>query len=76
MNKNSALIILCLASFLVPFMGSAINLSLPQIGESLALKAVSLSWIATAYLITTAVFQVPFARLADLIGWKKNNRIV
>jgi len=52
-------------------MGSAINLSLPQIAESLSLKAVSLTWIATAYLITTAVFQVPFARLADLIGRKK-----
>ena len=71
MNKNSALIVLCVASFLVPFMGSAINLSLPQIAESLSLKAVSLTWIATAYLITTAVFQVPFARLADLIGRKK-----
>ena len=52
-------------------MGSAINLSLPQIGEAFAMKAVSLSWIATAYLITTAVFQVPFARLSDLIGRKK-----
>ena len=71
MNKNSALLVLCLASFLVPFMGSAINLSLPQIGETFALKAVSLGWIATAYLIATAVFQVPFARLADLIGRKK-----
>ena len=71
MNKNSALSVLCLASFLVPFMGSAINLSLPQIGEEFAMKTVSLSWIATAYLITTAVFQIPFARLADLIGRKK-----
>ena len=71
MKKNSALIILCLASFLVPFMGSAINLSLPQIGEAFSLSAVSLSWIATAYLIATAIFQVPFARLADLVGRKK-----
>jgi len=71
MKKNSALLVLCLASFLVPFMGSAINLSLPQIGEALSLKAVSLTWISTAYLIATAIFQVPFARLADLIGRKK-----
>lgn len=35
------------------------------------MKAVSLSWIATAYLIATAIFQVPFARLADLVGRKK-----
>ncbi|GHV58622.1 MFS transporter [Bacteroidia bacterium] len=71
MNKYSALTVLCLASFLVPFMGSAINLSLPQIGAAFSLKAVSLSWIATAYLIATAIFQVPFARWADLVGRKK-----
>jgi EmrB/QacA subfamily drug resistance transporter len=71
MNKKSALTVICLASFLVPFMGSAINLSLPQISNVFEMKAVSLSWIATAYLITTAIFQVPFARLGDLFGRKK-----
>ncbi|MDR1593696.1 MAG: MFS transporter, partial [Prevotellaceae bacterium] len=70
-NKNPALLILCLASFLVPFMGSAINLSLPQIGESFSMGAVSQSWISTIYLIAAAIFQVPFARLADLFGRKK-----
>ncbi|MDR1356699.1 MAG: MFS transporter [Tannerellaceae bacterium] len=70
-NQNGALVTLCLASFLVPFMGSAINLSLPQIGESFAMGAVSQSWIAGAYLIVTAIFQVPFARLADLLGRKR-----
>jgi EmrB/QacA subfamily drug resistance transporter len=70
-NRNLALFVLCSASFLVPFMGSAINLSLPQISATFSMKAVWLSWIATSYLITTAVFQVPFARLADLLGRKK-----
>jgi MFS family permease len=35
------------------------------------MQAISLTWISTSYLIATAVFQVPFARLADLIGRKK-----
>ncbi|GHT46716.1 MFS transporter [Bacteroidia bacterium] len=52
-------------------MGSAINLALPQIGAAFSMKAVSLSWIATSYLIVSAIFQVPFARLGDLIGRKK-----
>jgi EmrB/QacA subfamily drug resistance transporter len=69
--KNPALVIICLASFLVPFMGSAINLSLPRIGQSFSMGAVSQSWIATVYLIASAVFQVPFARLADLFGRRK-----
>jgi EmrB/QacA subfamily drug resistance transporter len=60
-----------MAAFLVPFMGSAINLALPQISGTFSLTAVSLSWIASSYLITSAIFQVPFARLADLIGRKK-----
>ncbi|MDR1500346.1 MAG: MFS transporter, partial [Tannerellaceae bacterium] len=67
-NRASALAVLCLASFLVPFMGSAVNLSLPQIGASFSMGAVSQSWIASVYLITTAIFQVPFARLADMLG--------
>jgi EmrB/QacA subfamily drug resistance transporter len=70
-NKNSALFVLCLSAFLVPFMGSAINLALPVIGKSLNMNAISLSWVSTSYLIATAVFQVPFARFADIIGRKK-----
>ncbi|MDL2320500.1 MFS transporter [Alistipes sp. OttesenSCG-928-B03] len=70
-SPNRALAVLSLASFLVPFMGSAINLALPQISEDLSMRAVSLTWIATAYLISTAIFQIPFARIADLVGRKK-----
>lgn len=66
-----ALVVLCLSAFLVPFMGSALNLALPQISEDFSMKAIELGWMATAYLISTAIFQVPFARLADLLGRKK-----
>ncbi len=60
-----------MASFIVPFMGSSINLAMPQIGSTLSLKAVSLTWMATAYMIATAVFQIPFARLADMVGRRR-----
>jgi hypothetical protein len=49
--KSKALLIICLAAFLVAFMGSAINPALPKIGEAFSMKAVSLSWIATSYRI-------------------------
>lgn len=71
MKTGSALLVLCFASFLVPFMGSAINLSMPQIGKIFSMGTVSQSWIATVYLITSAICQVPFTRLADLFGRKK-----
>jgi MFS family permease len=52
-------------------MGSSINLALPQIGETFSMNAITLTWLSTIYLISTAIFQVPFARLADLIGRRK-----
>ncbi|MDR0873909.1 MAG: MFS transporter, partial [Prevotellaceae bacterium] len=71
MNANRGLIVICTAAFLVPFMGSSLNLALPEISDTLSMKAVTLTWLATAYLISTAIFQIPFARLADLLGRKK-----
>ena len=70
-NATRGLIAISMAAFMVPFMGSSINLALPRISEDFSMKAVALTWMATAYLIATAIFQIPFARLADLVGRKK-----
>jgi EmrB/QacA subfamily drug resistance transporter len=69
--KWSALIATTLAAFLPPFMGSSINIALPSIGNEFALDAVSLSWVATSYLLAAAMFLVPFGRIADIYGRKK-----
>jgi len=60
-----------LASFLTPFMGSAINLAIPDIGVDFNTGAALLSWIVTCYLLTTAALLLPFGRLADIVGRKK-----
>ncbi|MDR3060690.1 MAG: MFS transporter [Dysgonamonadaceae bacterium] len=70
-QPNKALLVLCMSAFLVPFMGSALNLALPEIGKTFSLDVVTLTWTATAYLLSSAIFQIPFARWADLIGRKK-----
>ncbi len=70
-SKTYVLIAATLGSFLSPFMGSAINLALPTIGDELGMDAVLLGWVATAYLIAAAVFLVPFGRLADIHGRKR-----
>lgn len=70
-DPKKALAVLCLASFLVPFMGASLNLSLPQISNAFSMNAVTLTWISTAYLISSAVFQVPFAKVGDRVGRKK-----
>jgi EmrB/QacA subfamily drug resistance transporter len=69
--KRSALLIATLASFLTPFMVSSINIALPAIGREFSMTAVALSWVPTSYLLSAAMFLVPFGRLADIHGRKK-----
>jgi len=70
-TKRSVLIVVTLGAFLTPFMGSAVNIALPSIGNEFAMDAVLLSWVATSYLLAAAVFLVPFGRIADIYGRKK-----
>ena len=70
-NKNVVLAIAILSSFLTPFTSSSINIALPSIGTKLSLGAISLNWVATAYLLAAAAFLVPFGRLADIRGRKR-----
>ena len=69
--KKSVLIIAIIGSFIIPFMGSSINVALPDIGKTFKIDAVLLSWIATAYLLAAGVVLVPFGRLGDIYGRKK-----
>jgi len=52
-------------------MGSSVNIALPTIGHEFGLDAVTLSWIATSFLLAAAVLIVPFGRLADIKGRKR-----
>ncbi len=70
-QPNRILLVMCMSAFLVPFMGSSLNLALPEISKAFSFKAVTLTWMATAYLISSAIFQIPFARFADLVGRRK-----
>ena len=64
-------VVICLAASLVPFMGSSLNLALPHINKELNLTALTSSWLQTTYLLSTAIFQIPAARVADILGRKK-----
>lgn len=69
--RRSALVVATMASFLTPFLASAVNVALPAIGMSLHMNAVALSWVATTFILAAAVCLVPFGRVADAIGRKK-----
>jgi len=69
--KKSVLLVATFAAFLTPFLGSAINLALPAIGKDLNASAIELGWIISSFILSSAIFLLPFGRLADIIGRKK-----
>ncbi len=69
--KRSVLLVSAFAAFLTPFLGSAINLALPAIGKEFNATAIELGWIASSFILSSAIFILPFGRLADIAGRKK-----
>jgi EmrB/QacA subfamily drug resistance transporter len=69
--KRTVLFIACLSAFIVPFIGSSVNIALPTIGTEFKIDAVTLGWVPTSYLLASAMFLLPFGRIADIYGRKK-----
>jgi MFS family permease len=69
--KRSVLLVTAFAAFLTPFLGSAINLALPAIAKDFNTTAIELGWIASSFILSAAMFLLPFGRLADIVGRKK-----
>ncbi|MHC1578986.1 MAG: MFS transporter, partial [Dehalococcoidia bacterium] len=70
-SKGVVLLITTTASFIFTFMSSAVNIALPVLGKELSLDAITLGWIATAYLLSSATLLVPFGKIADIYGRKR-----
>ena len=69
--KKSVLVVTTFAAFLAPFLSSAVNLALPSIGKDLNANALSLGWVISSYILSTAIFLMPFGKLGDIAGRKK-----
>lgn len=69
--KKAVLLISVTTSFLTAFIGSSVNVALPSIENEFKIDAVTLAWISSSYLLTTAAFLLPFGKLADIKGRKK-----
>jgi EmrB/QacA subfamily drug resistance transporter len=50
---------------------STVNVALPTIAGEFLMDAITLSWVATVYILTAAALLVPFGRVADIYGRKK-----
>ncbi|HBI15070.1 MAG TPA: MFS transporter [Desulfobulbaceae bacterium] len=69
--QRSTLIVTTVTAFMAPFMLSSVNVALPALQAEFAADAVLLGWIATAYLLATAMVLVPAGKFADIYGRKK-----
>lgn len=69
--RTSALAAASVASFLVPFMMSAVAITLPVMQVELGATAVELSWIAGSYILALAAILLPVGRLADILGRRR-----
>jgi EmrB/QacA subfamily drug resistance transporter len=69
--KRSVMLVAAFAAFLTPFLGSAVNLALPAIGKEFHANAISLGWVISSFILSSAIFLLPFGRLGDIIGRKK-----
>jgi EmrB/QacA subfamily drug resistance transporter len=66
-----ALILLCVAQFVVVLDASIVNVALPTIGEALDFSEGDLPWVVNAYVLTFGGFLLLGGRLADLLGRRR-----
>jgi len=70
-DKRAVQLTMALSSFLTPFSGSSFNIALPSIAREYGLNAIAMSWASLAYLLSSAMFLIPFGKVADRYGWKR-----
>ncbi len=71
-NNRIVLIICCMASFITPFLASSVTVALPTINSDFAVTDQALlGWVVTSFLLSAAIFVVPFGRIADVSGRKR-----
>jgi EmrB/QacA subfamily drug resistance transporter len=66
-----ALILLCVAQFVVVLDASIVNVALPTIGDALHFSESGLPWVVNAYVLTFGGFLLLGGRLADLLGRRR-----
>ena len=70
-RRWTALILLCVAEFVVVLDASIVNVALPSIGRGLHFSDRNLPWVVNAYLIAFGGFLLLGGRAADLLGRRR-----
>jgi EmrB/QacA subfamily drug resistance transporter len=69
-EQNGTLLVSVTTAFISTFMGSALNLSIPSMGEHFGVSATLVGWVVTAYMLAVAAMSVPMGKIADTYGRK------
>ena len=70
-KRWTALILLCVAQFIVVLDASIVNVALPSIGKGLNFSEENLPWVVNAYVIAFGGFLLLGGRAADLLGRRR-----
>ncbi|HSD24181.1 MAG TPA: MFS transporter [Solirubrobacterales bacterium] len=70
-RRWTALILLCVAQFIVVLDASIVNVALPSIGKGLDFSEANLPWVVNAYVIAFGGFLLLGGRAADLLGRRR-----
>jgi EmrB/QacA subfamily drug resistance transporter len=70
-RRWTALILLCVAQFIVVLDASIVNVALPSIGRGLHFSEQNLPWVVNAYVIAFGGFLLLGGRAADLVGRRR-----
>ncbi|MFA6220799.1 MAG: MFS transporter [Desulfomonilaceae bacterium] len=70
-SKRAVLFVAISSSLLTPLMVSSVNVAFPAIQKEFHIDAVLLAWLATSYILSAAVFLVPFGKASDILGRRK-----
>lgn len=70
-NEAAVLTVLVVGTFLAPLDSSIVNIALPSIADQFAIAPATVSWVATAYLLTSAALLLSMGRLGDLWGLRR-----
>ncbi len=69
--KTIVLVSASLAVIFLTMMSSSLNVAIPTISDEFHSDAVTLGWMVTAFVLTSAIFALPSGRIADILGLKR-----
>lgn len=67
-NRAAVVLSLLFGTFMTPFMGSSLNIALPDMAQSLHVDAVTLTWVSTIFILASGISLIPMGRLIDTLG--------